>query len=176
MLFIKYRTNLLILSIMLLFTLFITCESSYATSDTATKSIPKGGTLYAKVWRTSGDGKVSGNSKKWEYLVSATYKGSKTVKSIRCSWRSSASLRKSAEISIGISGSEASASSSSSWQTIKSKEKYWENSNGSKESSWSSNISVGPKKHYDPHTIYTYSRAKLKIKGHEKYYEITASV
>lgn len=176
MLFKKYRTNIFILSILLLFALTITCESSHAISDTSTKSIPKGGTLYAKVWRTTGDGTESGNSKKWDYLVSASYKGSQKVTAIRCTWRSSASLRKSAEISIGISGSGGSASASSTWQTVKSKEKYWENSNGAKESSWSSNITVGPKKHYEANTIYTYSKAKLKLKGHEKYYTITASV
>ncbi len=45
---------------------FITSETSYAISDTSVKYIPKGGKLYAKVWRTTGDGKVSGNSKKME--------------------------------------------------------------------------------------------------------------
>lgn len=100
---------------------FITSETSYAISDTSVKYIPKGGKLYAKVWRTTGDGKVSGNSKKWNYLVSASYKGSQRVTAIRCTWRSSAALRKSATISIGISGAGGSASASSKWQTVKSK-------------------------------------------------------
>ncbi len=166
--------------ILVLFFVFLTSftllgESVYATSDTSKLSVP-GGKLYAKVWRTTGDGKSSGNSKKWNYQVSSSYSGKKKVKFIRCTWRSSATLRCSASISIGISDSGGSASASSSWQTVKSKEKYWQNSNGSKESSWRSNITVGPKKYYDRNTIYSYSKGRVKIKGYPKYYEITASI
>lgn len=134
------------------------------------------GTLTSNVWRQSGDGTVSGNTLQWDYQVSAVYEGTYKVEYIRTTWQGSASLRNGASISLGISGSGASAGSSSSWQTVKTVEKYWENSNGAKESSWRSNMVVTPRVDYRSRTIGLVNTAKVKLKDDPRPYEISSSV
>ncbi len=119
---------------------------------------------------------TSGNSYKWDYQVSAKYSGSKTVERIRTTWQSSADLRNSASISMGVSADGVEAGASSSWQSKTTKAKYWENSNGAKTSSWRSNIVVSPSRNYRSYTIATTNTAKVKLKGDKKTYEISASV
>ncbi len=105
--------------------------TSFAISDSDSLRIPGGqGTLSSNVWR--GWRSSSGNTYKWDYLVSAKYSGSEKVERIRTTWRSSADLRNSASISMGVSADGASAGASSSWQSERTKSKYWENSNGAK--------------------------------------------
>lgn len=149
--------------------------TSFAISDSDSLRIPGGqGTLTSNVWR--GWRSSSGNTYKWDYLVSAKYSGSEKVERIRTTWRSSADLRNSASISMGVSADGASAGASSSWQSERTKSKYWENSNGAKTSSWRSNIVVSPSRNYRSGTISTTNTAKVKLKSDRKTYEISASV
>ena len=134
------------------------------------------GTLISNAWRETGDGTVSGNTLQWEYQVSAVYQGSNEVERIRTTWQGSASLRNGASISLGISGSGVSAGSGSQWQTVKTVEKYWENNNGSKESSWRSNMIVTPKVDYRSGTIGLINTAMVKLKNDAKTYEISSGV
>lgn len=139
-------------------------------------TIPGGqGTLTSNVWRQTLETE-SGNTLQWDYQVSAVYSGSKTVESIRTSWYSGASLKNSASISLGVSGSGATAGAGSSWQYITTPVKYWENSNGAKSSDYRSNMTVSPKTDYRSMTISLTNTAKVKLAGDPKPYEITASV
>lgn len=138
--------------------------------------IPGGqGTLTSNAWRQSKKTE-SGNTLQWNYQVSAVYSGSKTVESIRTSWYGGASLRNSASISLGISGSGATVGAGESWQFITTPVKYWENSNGAKSSDYRSNMTVSPAVDYCSDTISLTNTAKVKLAGDPKPYEITASV
>lgn len=165
------RISLAALIILIIFSM--QAGTAHASKDTSTLYCP-GGTLKANAWR--GKGESSGNTKKWEYLVSSKYNGKTKVKWIQTKWYCSASLRKSASISIGISDSSVSAGRSSSWKTVKSRTKYWKNSNGAKSSDWRSNVIVAPKKDYRSNTIYTCNTGTVKLKGYPKKYEISAGV
>ena len=160
-------------------TLFI-ITPVFAANQSKTKNLPDGrkeyGQLISNAWRSSGDGKRSGNTLQWDYQVSAEYKGSKTVERIRTTWQGSASLRNSASISLGVSGSGASAGASSSWQTIKTVSKYWENTNGAKTSCWRSNMYVTPAIDYRSSTISIANTALVKLSCDARTFEITASV
>lgn len=142
-------------------------------SDQSKLKVPKG-SLVADVWR--GQGKRSGNTIKWNYQVSSKYKGKKAVKWIQTKWYSSASLRNSASISLGLSKSTARASKSSSWKRVATATKYWKNSNGSKSADWRSNAVVGPSKDYRLRSIYTCNTGTVRLKGYPKKYEISASI
>lgn len=133
------------------------------------------GTLTSNAWRQTNKTE-SGNTLQWDYQVSAVYSGSKTVESIRTSWYGGASLKNSASISLGISGSGANVGAGSSWQYITTPVKYWENSNGAKSSDYRSNLTVSPKADYRSDTISLTNTAKVKLAGDPKPYEITASV
>ncbi|MFE3574036.1 hypothetical protein [Lysinibacillus sp. NPDC059133] len=133
------------------------------------------GTLTSNVWRTTA-GQTSGNTVQWDYQVSAVYSGSEKVESIRTTWNASASMRNSANISLGISDSGANAGGGSSWATTSTKTKYWENNNGAKESSYRSNVIVSPKKDYRTGTISVVNTAKVKLSGDKKSYEISAGM
>jgi hypothetical protein len=147
-----------------------------ATSDSDYLTIPGSkGKITSNAWRTTGNGTASGNTLKWDYQVSAVYSGSKTVEKIRTTWTAGASLRNSANISVGVSGSGVNAGAGSGWQWKGTKAKYWENSNGTKVADWRSNISVAPKKDYRKDTIALTNTAKVKLKSDAKSYEITAS-
>jgi hypothetical protein len=112
----------------------------------------------------------------WSYQVSAVYSGSYDVETIRTTWQGSASLRNSASITLGISQSGGNAGASSSWQTVSTVAKYWENSNGSKTSDYSSNMVVTPAIDYRSSTIGLINTARVKLKADAKPYEISASV
>lgn len=138
-------------------------------------TIPSGkGKITSNAWRSSSP-TTSGNTYQWNYQVSAVYSGSKTVSSIRTTWKGSASLRNSASINLGVSASGVSAGASASWQNVSTVTKYWENTNGSKEASYRSNMVVSPKTDYREDTISIVSTASVKLSGDAKSYQITAS-
>ncbi len=132
------------------------------------------GTLTSNAWRTTGNGTESGNTLQWDYQVSAVYAGSKSVESIRTTWKGQASLRSSATFNLGVNQSGVVAGAGSSWQTVTTPEKYWENDNGSKESSVRSNMVISPKKDYRADTISIINTARVYLKGDAKPYTITA--
>lgn len=134
-----------------------------------------GGKLRVNVWRSTNK-KQSGNTYEWDYQVSAVYTGTKTVSKIRITWYASASLRNSASISLGISGTSVTAGAGSSWQTVKTKTKYWENSNGAKTSDYRSNVVIGPAKDYREDTITVYATARVVLSGDAKPYEVSKGV
>lgn len=137
--------------------------------------IPGGkGTLTSNAWRSS-SATGAGNTYQWDYQVSAAYVGSYALSSIRTTWRGAASLRNSASINLGISNSGGSAGASSSWQNINTVTKYWENTNGAKESSYRSNMVVTPSKDYRAGTISITNTARVKLSKDAKPYEISAS-
>lgn len=139
-------------------------------------TIPGGqGTLTSNCWRQT-TATQSGNTLQWAWQVSAVYSGTKTVQSIKTEWYSTASLRNSASISMGISADGGSASASSSWQTISTVKKYWNNTNGATESDYLGNIAIGPSVDYRSSTICTFNTAYVKLSSDPKTYSITASV
>lgn len=144
-----------------------------ATSRSQPISTPYG-TLTSNVWRTTGNGSVSGNTRQWEYQVSAVYSGSNSVERIRTTWYAQASLRSSASMDLGISTSGVTVGSSSSWQNARTPSKYWENTNGAKSSSYRSNIVEGPAIHYLNDTIFAVNTAFLKIRGDARTWSINA--
>ncbi|MDQ5983869.1 MAG: hypothetical protein RUMPE_00898 [Eubacteriales bacterium SKADARSKE-1] len=152
----------------------IECGSCFAISQSKSYSVP-GGQLISDAWRSTFCA-VSGNTLQWDYQVSAKYNGNKRVKRIRTSFKGSASLRNSASMNIGVSETGASAGGGSSWQSVFTTEKYWENTNGQKTSSYRSNMVVAPKKDYRNDTISIINRATVEIEGDKRCYEITASV
>ncbi|WP_461201438.1 hypothetical protein [Anoxybacillus sp. TBDG-1] len=127
------------------------------------------------MWRSTSP-TYSGNTIQWDWQVSAVYSGDKTVEMIKTEWYSSASLRNSASITMGVSGDGATAGVSSSWQTIQTKSKYWENSNGAKSSFWRSNIVISPYKDYRSDTISTINTAYVKLQGDPRTFYISAGV
>ena len=149
---------------------------TFAISQAKELTIPGSqGTLTSNVWRSTA-ATSSGNTLQWDWQVSAVYTGSKTVERIRTSWKSTASLRNSASISMGVSADGGSAGVSSSWQTVSTVLKYWENSNGAKSSDWRSNIVIGPSVDYRSGTIVTTNTALVKLSSDPKAYEISAGV
>lgn len=159
-------------------------EASNDMNDSITSIQPKwsqgkdltvpGGKLTSNVWRQS-IGTNYGNTVQWDFQVSAVYSGTQTVERIRTTWKGSASLRNSAEISLGLDlEGGVSAGSGTSWQTVSTPTKYWQNSNGSKVADYRSNLVVGPSKDYRTNTAYITNTALVKLKGYAKTYEINA--
>lgn len=145
-----------------------TNESQESTPMPRTKNsksyiLPGGkGKITSNAWR-SRNAETAGNTYQWDYQVSAVYSGKNAVSSIRTTWRGSASLRNSAFISLGVSNSGVSAGASSSWQNINTVTKYWENTNGAKESSCRSNMVVTPRKDYRSGTVSIINTARVKL-------------
>ncbi len=135
------------------------------------------GNLVVNVWRQTNP-TTSGNTLQWDYQVSSQYKGKKKVKEIRTSWYCTADLRKSATLTLSVGRDSISASSSKSWQTKKTKTHYWSNTNGSKSSSYRSNVYVGPKKNYERDSICTYNTGyvRIKVSKYEYSFRYTSSV
>ena len=145
------------------------------TQNSKSYTIPGGkGTLTSNAWRST-VASSPGNTYQRDYQVSAVYSGNYAVSSIRTTWKGSASLRNSASIDLGISDSGASAGGGSSWQKVNTVTKYWENTNGAKESSYRSNMVVSPQKDYRSNTIAITNTARVKLSKDAKPYEITAS-
>ncbi|WP_341281206.1 hypothetical protein [Paenibacillus sp. FSL H8-0537] len=149
---------------------------SFASTQAKQLTIPSSqGTLTSNVWRAT-VATSSGNTLQWDWQVSAVYSGTKIVSSIRTSWSSTASLRNSANISMGVAADGVSAGGGSAWASTTTVLKFWENANGSKSSDWRSNIVIGPSTDYRSGTIVTTNTAKVKLSSDPKYYEISAGV
>ena len=137
--------------------------------------IPGGkGTLTSNAWR-SGEN-PSGNTLQWDYQVSAYYTGNEFAETIRTTWQGSAQLRSSANMNLGVSESGVTAGGGSSWGTYNTPTKYWENTNGTKESSYRSNMVVTPAIDYRSGTISITNTATVKLRNDAKPYTISASV
>jgi len=151
-------------------------QPAWASNQSKPYSIPGSqGTITSNAWRTTGNGSISGNTRQWSYQVSAVYSGTRTVQRIRTTWWSGASLRNSASIDVSVSGSGVSVGTSSAWQNITTHKKYWENTNGTKTSSWRSNIVVAPSKYYLSDTIFIANTALVKLSSDARTFQITAS-
>lgn len=136
--------------------------------------IPGGkGKLTSNTWRST-SGKKQGNTIQWNYQVSAVYSGNRAVEYIKTSWKASASLRKSASINLGISGSGASAGTSQSWQYVSTPRKSWMNTKGQKISDYRSNVVISPHKDYRTNTISVTNTSTVKLKGDAKPYSISS--
>ncbi len=147
-----------------------------ASSQAKSQTLPGGlGKITSNAWRTTGDGSLSGNTRQWDYQVSAVYEGSQTVQRIRATWWGGASLRNGASISLGLSGSGVSVGFGSNWQYVETVHKYWENTNGAKTSSWRSNMIVAPEGDYRNSTIFIANEALVKVKNDARTFQITAS-
>lgn len=145
------------------------------TSSSKSYTIPGGkGILTTNAWRSSW-GERTGNSYSWDYQVSAEYSGNYSVSKIRTTWKGTASMRNSGSFSLGVGNDVVSASASSSWQTLKTVSKYWENSNGAKTSSYRSNMIATPAIDYRTGTVAITNTATVYLKGDPKPYSKTAS-
>lgn len=148
----------------------------YYTSDN--DSVPcgsNGGTLYSHTERQT-YGTVSGNVHKYKFYVYSQYNGSKTVERIRCTWKTGASLRNSASMSLSISTGKTysvDGTSSSTW-TNTYIEKYWEHSTGTKVSYEQSNFTVSPNVDYRDGTASVTTTSSVKLKGDAKSYAISS--
>lgn len=141
--------------------------------------IPGGkGTLTANAWRTRGDGKKVGNTRQWDYQVSAVYSGYHQVEYIKTSWQAGASLSNSASLTIGLGMGEtvsASSGGSSSWQYVTPTAKYYMNTKGQREVSYRSNMYVAPEIDYRSGSISIVNTAIVKLAGDSTKYQITAA-
>ncbi|KQQ28857.1 hypothetical protein [Frondihabitans sp. Leaf304] len=152
-----------------------TAIPAYASADSSKVTLSGGGgTLTSNAWRTTGDGTVSGNTRKWEYQVSAVYSGSKKVTRIRTSWHGGAAIRNGASFDIGVSTGGISYGQGSSWVQVNTPEKYWENTNGAKSSDYRSNMIVTPGKDYRGGTISIVNTAVVKVSSDTRVYQISA--
>ena len=150
-------------------------DVSINSSNAKSLTIPNNeGKITANAYRST-FGTDSGNTIQWDYQVSAVYEGTLTVEKIRTTWQGSASLRNSANISLGVGGDSVSASSGSTWQSVNTVVKYYENTNGSKTAWYKSNMIVAPKADYRTFTIALVNTAYVKLKGDAMPYQITAS-
>lgn len=174
-----FKIRIIILTVVLtLMSGYFTTELGLAVSDRAVRNLPSNyGKLYVRVWR--GDGKESGNTRKWDYLVSAKYlrrKKKVRVKSIRISWQGGASLRNGASISLGISDSGVSVGAYEKWTYVKTKVKYWINTKGQNNASYRSNLVAAPSQDYKRWSVWLINTGKLRIKGDKRSWEYSAAV
>ena len=153
---------------------FIECGSCFAVSQSKNYSIP-GGQLISDSWRST-LGTSSGNTLQWDFQVSAKYAGNRKVERIRTTFRCSASLKHSASINMGISGTGANAGGGSSWQNVSTIEKYWENTKGQNTSSYRSNMVISPKRDYRDCTASVINKAEVALKGDSRIYSINSGV
>lgn len=148
--------------------------SALAASQAKSLSTPYG-TLTSNVWRSNGDGYTSGNTRQWDFQVSAVIGGSQRVTEIRTTWTGSSSLRSGASWSVTAGSGGISAGASSSWQYI-SLTKYWSNTNGARSSSYRSNIIAAPSIDYRSGSIYLTNTAFVKFYGDSRSWSIGAGV
>ncbi len=155
---------------------YINSEVSPRISQAKTLNISNNrGTLTSNTWRQTIHSS-SGNTYQWDYQVSAVYNGNVIVESIKTEWYASASLRNSASIDLGTSGSGITVGSSSSWTNIKTPIKYWENTNGAKTSDYRANVIITPKRDYRQSTISVINTAKVKLYRDTKTHYISSGV
>jgi hypothetical protein len=151
-------------------------KAAYALTDESTLNIYHCGTLHSSVWK-QWPGKSTGNSCKWNYLVSAKIVFNKkykhTLRSICTEWYASAYLCKSATLSLGVSDSSVSAGSSRTYVYRRTKVRSWTNTK-SHTSSYRSNVVVSPENYYKDNTMAIHNKAKVKICGDKRVFEINA--
>jgi hypothetical protein len=72
-------------SALVLATIVLTAGPAAATSSNRCLTIPgtNNGTITSNAWRTTGNGSVSGNTRLWDYQVSAVYSGTRERGSVR---------------------------------------------------------------------------------------------
>lgn len=109
-------------------------KPAYALTDESTLNIYHCGTLHSSVWK-QWPGKSTGNSCKWNYLVSA--------------------------------------GSSRTYVYRRTKVRSWTNTK-SYTSSYRSNVVVSPEKYYKDNTMAIHNKAKVKICGDKRVFEINA--
>ena len=112
----------------------VNVKPAYALTDESTLNIYHCGTLHSSVWK-QWLGKNTGNSCKWNYLVSA--------------------------------------GSSRTYVYRRTKVKSWTNTK-SDTSSYRSNVVVSPEKYYKDNTMAIHNKAKVKICGDKRVFEINA--
>ena len=112
----------------------VNVKPAYALTDESTLNIYHCGTLHSSVWK-QWPGKSTGNSCKWNYLVSA--------------------------------------GSSRTYVYRRTKVKSWTNTK-SDTSSYRSNVVVSPEKYYKDNTMAIHNKAKVKICGDKRVFEINA--
>ncbi|MGL5972624.1 MAG: hypothetical protein ACRCZK_02745 [Oscillospiraceae bacterium] len=172
----KLTKKFISMCLLLVFMVSITSANADAVSQLKTYNLPHGlGRLEAHVWVQT-VGKNSGNTIQWDYQVAAKYVGNRKVNMIRIDWQGGASLRKSASIDVNAIGAISSVGVSSSWQNVKTPNRYWINSNGSKESSWRSNMIIAPRKDYRSSTRSMIAKARVNVNGSNQTFEINAGV
>ena len=109
-------------------------KPAYALTDESTLNIYHCSTLHSNVWK-QWPGKSTGNSCRWNYLVSA--------------------------------------GSSRTYVYRRTKVKSWTNTK-SDTSSYRSNVVVSPEKYYKDNTMAIHNKAKVKICGDKRVFEINA--
>lgn len=144
----------------------------YHVSDDDSIAVNGGGTLYTHAERQR-YGTVSNNNtvRKVNFYVYAQYSGDKTVTSIKCAWKTGATMRSSATMSLNTSAGKNysfGASASSTWQNIESSEKYWESTNGSTIEYESSNFTITPDWDLSGFDFWITTTASVKVKGGAK--------
>ena len=149
-------------------------------SQEKTYTIPGGkGTLISNVWLQE-IGTISGATRQWDYQSSAKYKGNKKVHGIKTAWTIHATMRNCSTLSVtlksGEEGGEFSASKSSEWQNIKTREFYFLNTKGQKESSYRSNFIITPWWDYKLGSCSIINRASLVLENDKKIYRIQAGI
>jgi hypothetical protein len=152
----------------------IPATPALAASQSNSLSTPYG-TLTSDVWRTGSDGYTSGNTRQWEFQVSATVGGSQSVAEIKTTWTGSASLRNSASFSVSGGVDSVSVGGGSSWQSA-SNSKYWSNTNGARSASYRSNMVAAPDIDYRSGTVYLVNTAYVKFNGDARNFSISAGV
>jgi hypothetical protein len=140
-----------------------------ADSQANTLSTPYG-TLTSNVWRTGSDGSVYGNTRQWDFQVSATVDGSQSVAEIKTTWTGSASLRNGASWSVAGGVDSVSVGGGSSWQYASNTES-WSNTNGAR-----SNMIAAPAVDYRSGTVYLVNTAYVKFNGDARNFSISAGV
>lgn len=147
----------------------------YTSDDDSVACGSGGGTLYSHTERQT-YGTISGTVHKFKFYVYSKYEGNKTVEQVKCTWKTGASLRNSASMSLSISTGTtytASAGSSSSWSNTYI-EKYWLHTTGTKVSYEQSNFTVTPESDYRDNTASVTTTSSVKLKGDAKTYSISS--
>jgi len=168
------KTSVLVAAVATAGIVVLTGGAASATAQSMPLSTPYG-TLTSDAWRMSGDGWVSGNTRQWNYQVTASVGGSQSVEQIKSTWTGGASLRNSANFSVSAGMDSVSVGGGSSWQYT-SQTKYWLNTNGSRTATYTSNMIATPSDDYRSGSISLANTAFVKFSGDARNWQITASV
>lgn len=144
---------------------------AHAWQDSQSQKTPYGD-LTANAWYDGGD--TVGQSRKWNYAVSAKVGGKQAVELIKTTWTGSASMRNSANFSLSAGKDGVSAGGGSSWQYV-SQTKYWSNNNGARTADYRSNMVASPVRDYRMNTVSLKNTAFVKFRGDARNWQITAA-